>query len=316
MTEAQFKEASWDWVQNLPDTTAATATWGDIGDWDVSGVVDFRAAFSKFRSEAGGSASGSNPNAVKFFGIGLSKWKTTSATSLYATFRKASEFNADLSAWDVSRVTILQETFQDASKFDATGLGKWNTAKVKSLYATFSGLAEMNADLGAWDLANVGRLDSVFYTATKYTGTGIHKWNVVKVVHMTSAFRGASKFIGTGLDKWNTASVTSLEATFRDATAMNADLSGWFVDKVVIGKYTSMETTFKEASSLSSCNKRKIADAWAGNLAFKATSYTADWTADACPIVVRSAMIYRLYHSQIIDMHVNEQTNTSLPSGP
>ena len=41
-----------DWVQ---DTATATATWGDIGDWDVSGVGDFSWAFSQNRDVTGGS---------------------------------------------------------------------------------------------------------------------------------------------------------------------------------------------------------------------------------------------------------------------
>ena len=39
-----------DWVQ---DPAAAMTTWGDIADWDVSGVKDFKLAFCQNRNRAG-----------------------------------------------------------------------------------------------------------------------------------------------------------------------------------------------------------------------------------------------------------------------
>jgi hypothetical protein len=50
LTDATFKKASWDWVQN---TAIATSSWGNINDWDVSSVKDFARAFSRYRNETG-----------------------------------------------------------------------------------------------------------------------------------------------------------------------------------------------------------------------------------------------------------------------
>ena len=52
LTDAEFKQATWDYVQN---TATATTKWGDIGDLDVSGVKDFSYSLSKHRNQAGGS---------------------------------------------------------------------------------------------------------------------------------------------------------------------------------------------------------------------------------------------------------------------
>ena len=114
----------------------------------------------------------------------------------------------------------------------------------------------------------------------------------------------AATFVGTAISKWNTVSVTTLQNTFRNAAAMNADLSGWKVGKVTslastfndaskftgiglwswdVAKVTTMTATFY-STSLTTCNKRKIADAWKGNTAFDATSYDTDWAADACKV--------------------------------
>ena len=112
-----------DWVQNLPtDATAATAKWGDIGDWDVSDVTDFSYSFSKHRNAAGAYASNGNPKAVSFVGTAISKWNIASVTSLYRTFYEAVETNADMGSWIVAKATTLSYMFNKASKFAGTGL--------------------------------------------------------------------------------------------------------------------------------------------------------------------------------------------------
>ena len=125
-----------EWVQ---DTTAATTKWGDIGDWDVSGVADFSWAFSINRDTTGGSfkAEG-NLKAATFVGTAMSKWITTSATSLHSAFFEAGKMNSDLSGWNVANVVTLERTFLRAGKFAGTGLASWNIAKVTVMGGTFS----------------------------------------------------------------------------------------------------------------------------------------------------------------------------------
>ena len=212
-----------DWVQ---DTAAATTKWGDIGDWDVSSVEDFSHAFSKHRDVAGLDVENGNPKAATFVGTAMSKWTTTSATSLYGTFYFAGEMNSDLSGWNLAKVTTLEGTFNIASKFAGMGLGSWDTAAVTTLKFTFQGAGEMNSDLSGWNVAKV-------------EGT------------LLNTFQGASKFAGTGLPTWN------------------------------IAKVTDMSNTFTSVTSITSCSKRQIADAWKSNSAF-ATWNTA-WDADRCP---------------------------------
>jgi hypothetical protein len=227
LTDAQFKQATWDWV-NLGDLTATTK-WGDIGDWDTSGVGDFSYAFSPDRNQAGGSnVANGNPKAATFVGTAISKWDTSSATTLYWTFYGASEMNADLSGWKVGKVVTLRSTFHDASKFTGTGLSAWDTASATSLLATFEAASEMNADLSGWKVA--------------------------KVVTLRGTFNGASEFTGIGLSAWD---VTKVKDMFR---------------------------TFTSTTSLTTCNKRKIADAWKSSAVFVATTYDTDWAADMCTV--------------------------------
>ena len=54
-------------------------------------------------------------------------------------------------------------------------------------------------------------------------------------------------------------------------------LGSWDVTKATV-----MTATFTSATSITSCSKRQIADAWAGSDAFTATAYDDAWTDDTC----------------------------------
>ena len=240
---------STDWVQ---DTTTATTTWGDLGDWDVSGVADFSWAFSADRDATGGSyVPNGNPNAEKFVGSDLIKWKTTALTSLDNTFKEAKAMNSDLSGWNVAKVTDMEATFQHTYMFAGTGLGSWDTSSVTTLFYTFDNARAMNADLSRWTVGKVTTLKSTFRSASKFTGTDLSAWKVSEVTTLKDTFRSAPKFTGAGLPTWN------------------------------IAKVTAMADTFTSATSLASCAKRQIVDAWKSNVASKA--YEIEWAADACP---------------------------------
>ena len=149
-------------------------------------------------------------------------------------------------------------------------------------------------DIGDWDTSSVGDFSHAF---------SIHR-NQVGGSRDHNGNTKAANFVGTAISKWDTASATSLQSTFKGADAMNADLTGWKVGKVVtldgtfrlskftgmglnswdVAKVTTMTNTFTSTTSLTSCNKRKIADAWKSSSVFVATSYDEDWAADTCPV--------------------------------
>ena len=88
---------------------SATTKWGDIGDWDVSGVKDFSFAFSKSRDEVGGTKiTDGNLKAATFTAVsGMSKWITSAVTTLRGTFAYAADLDVDLGNWDVSSVDTM-----------------------------------------------------------------------------------------------------------------------------------------------------------------------------------------------------------------
>ena len=116
LTDANFKEATWDWVA---EPAKAITAWGAIGDWDVSSVKDFSWAFSTNRNVVGGTEdTGGNPKAATLSFEGVGKWSTTA-------------------------VTTLQGTFSGAAKYTAVGLEKWTVDKVTTFVNAFDGAAAM-----------------------------------------------------------------------------------------------------------------------------------------------------------------------------
>jgi hypothetical protein len=221
-TDAQFKRASWDWVQN---TASATQKWGTIGDWDVSGVKDFSRAFSTTRDVDGSRGSGGsaqNPKAKLFTFVELENWATTSVTTLYRTFSDANAMNADLAKWDVAKVTSLRDTFLGASRFTGSGVDSWNTKSVTTLKWTFYGASSMNAGLGKWDVSKVTDLDETFNKASAFQGDGLAHWNTTSVSTFAPSFTTTFELNSgiTACNKRKIADVWSTESTSIDERTM------------------------------------------------------------------------------------------------
>ena len=261
--------------------TTAIAKWGDIGDWDVSEVKDFSDAFSTSRDETGGTyVQGTNSKAAAFVGTDMSKWTTTSVTSLSNTFRGAKLMNSDLSAWKVGKVVTLADTFAYASNFAGTGLDLWDTAAITDLAGTFRNAGEMNVDLSAWKVGKVTTMVQTFQYASTFEGKGLTSWDTSSVTTLALTFASAGA-MNADLSLWNVAKVTTLYSTFNNAAKYQA--SG--LEKWDVGAVVTMRSVFSDDNALSSCTKRKIADTWAtlASDAFKGTGYTA-WADGTCPV--------------------------------
>ena len=98
-------------------------------------------------------------------------------------------------------------------------------------------------------------MQKTFYKAAAFNGD-ISAWITSSITNMGFTFSGASSFSGTGVDLWN------------------------------VNKVTIMSNIFDGTTALTSCNKRKIADAWKSIQSFVGTSYdNYDWADDKCPVV-------------------------------
>ena len=128
LTDPNFKQATWDWV-NL-DARVASAKWGAIAKWDTSAVTSFDNAFSQFRDESGNEG---NPKVVSnskaaSFNANL-PWITTSVKSMAKMFKSATAFNGDVTSFDTAKVTTMTATFQLCENFNGD-VSKWSTEKV------------------------------------------------------------------------------------------------------------------------------------------------------------------------------------------
>ena len=125
-------------------------------------------------------------------------------------------------------------------------------------------------------------------------------WDVSKGVSFSAMFKGASAF-NADVTTFNFgASVSTVRGMFEDDVSFNQDLSMWAstlpVDaagkSINFAKITNFQQTFDGCTGLSSCNKRKIHDAWASvNTIFgetdKGGDYDTSWASDkctACPV--------------------------------
>jgi hypothetical protein len=224
----------------------------NLATWDVAKVTTMRAAFAK---------------AAMFEGAGLATWDTSAVTDLFDTFYNAGTMNASMVNWDVSKVQNMQSLFSGAVKFEGAGLASWNTSAVTSLRNTF-GAGKMNADMASWIVSKVTDMERTFNRATQFEGAGLASWDTSAVTSLHRTFEGA-RVMNSNLASWIVSKVNDMQSTFHGAANFEGGgLESWNVTAVL-----DMAGTFNGASSLNSCNKRKIADAWADNTAFTDTMY-------------------------------------------
>ena len=91
-------------------------------------------------------------------------------------------------------------------------------------------------------------------------------------------FKGATKF-NTNLVMWTTTNLANVLEMFNSASAF----TGQGVASFNVGKVTNLIDAFKDAVGLTSCNKKRIDDAWKSNVLFKASDF--GWTSDRCELM-------------------------------
>ena len=254
MTDAQFKEASWDWVQS-PVGTTLTIPLTNFGAQSVSVAVSQAvsgAAGTLHTALTGATTTVVVTTTSGTFGTGVSEVITINGHAAEpvptAVDESATTKWGDIGDWDVSSVKDLTLAF--SKHRNVVGGSQVNNGNPKA--------AEMNSDLS--------------------------KWNVAKITTLAQTFYGASKFVGTGLDSWDTTSVTSLYLSFKDTNAF----TGVGIDKWNVGKVVGAndKTTFETALALNDCRKLEIVTAWALNAAFISTNPTilTVYAAASCPV--------------------------------
>ena len=172
--------------------------------------------------------------------------------------------------------------FRNAELFEGNGLESWITTSLTSLHYTFRGAKLMNTNFASWDVSKVQNMGNLFFQASVFVGNGLETWQTGAVTSMWNTFNQATA-LNVNFGGWDVSKVNEMQRMFETATVFTgAGLEKWSVSTV-----TDMADTFLNANALTSCNKRKIADAWTliSSATFvDTTTYDTDWASDTCPV--------------------------------
>ena len=260
------------------DQASATATFGHIRHWNVTGVTSMHNAFKNKTN----------------FDENITGWDVSNVTSMREMFKNTS-FNQNIGNWDTSAVTTMQEMFQGTGAFNHI-VGNWDVSNVTNMGSMFKGAATFNQDISDWNVSAATNMTHMFNGTTAFN-QDVGDWNVSAVTNMVNMFwntpalsnihKGlihssfssnsywpydwsahvpapasltntnfqtavnlwcsdkAAAFATYGhIKDWNVTGVTSMYQAFKDKTAFDDNISGWDVSNV-----TNMGSMFDGASS-------------------------------------------------------------------
>jgi surface protein len=123
---------------NATEMTHVKKTYGfRMANWCVDKITSFTSLFDHSAGIPGG------------FNEDISKWNTSSITSMQGMFAGQQQFNQDISRWDVSKVTTMYGMFFDASQFNQD-ISSWDVSKVTEMEYMFSIALAFNQSLCPW----------------------------------------------------------------------------------------------------------------------------------------------------------------------
>ena len=131
------------------DKNLAIQNYGNISEWDVSGVTNMNGLFKNMKS----------------FNEDISNWNVSKVTDMSDMFYGCNNFNIDISSWNVNKVTNMKSMFFFCSSFNQN-LNSWNTSNVTNMNTMFTGCESFVQSLNLWDITNVTNKNYMFYNAT------------------------------------------------------------------------------------------------------------------------------------------------------
>ena len=234
ITDSNFQTVVDLWVS---DPSAATTTYGNISDWDVSQVTDMSFLFANKTT----------------FNDDISAWDVSSVTNMGNMFYEASAFNQDIGDWNTSSVDIMSNMFESATSFNQD-ISEWDTSSVDYMSDMFESATSFNQDISSWNTSSVTSMNSMFSFATSFN-QDISEWDTSSVDNMSVMFESATSF-NQDISSWNTSSVLLMRYMFYSATAFNQDVSNWDITSVA-----SMNRMFNN-SGLSTDNYDGVLNSW------------------------------------------------------
>jgi surface protein len=225
ITDANIQTAVDLWVS---DSAAATTTYGNISDWDVSQVTDMGGLFIDKTT----------------FNDDISSWDVSNVTNMNTMFYDATSFNQSIGYWDVSNVTTMVSMFDGSTSFNQD-ISTWCVTNIVSEpngFSFVSPLSESNkpiwgtcpntltpiTDVNIHTAVDLWVSDSAAATTTY---GAISTWDVSKVTDMLGLFQSKNTF-NDDISNWDVSSVTNMKLMFATAEAFNQDIGSWDVSNV------------------------------------------------------------------------------------
>ena len=135
ITNANIQTAVDLWIS---DPSAASTTYGNISDWDVSQVTDMSQLFYH------------EPN----FNDDISNWNVINVTNMNFMFYGASAFNQPVGNWDVSSVTDMGYMFYGATSLNQD-ISNWDVGNVTDMSWMFHNTGNFVQDISSWCVSNI-----------------------------------------------------------------------------------------------------------------------------------------------------------------
>jgi surface protein len=193
-------------------------------------------------------------------GVGI--YTSNKITDMSYMFLNNTTFNnSDITKWDTSSVTSMAHMFSGATSFNQP-IGSWNTSEVLNMDYMFSGASSFNQDISAWDCRNVntrryqfknaaafnkpvgivggGYLTGMFYGASSFNQPIVGVPSITKPslfpYDLSYMFYGASSF-NQSLAEIGTDNCTDLSYMFAGASSFNQSISHFNLSKVTNVSY-------------------------------------------------------------------------------
>lgn len=186
LTDETLRDAVTAWCD---DPDSAIGVYGNISDWDTSGVTDTSYLFSEYSDSI---YTKGYCSTYDTFNEDISRWNMSSVTTTSNMFQYAASFNGDLSAWDVSSATDLSGMFSLTTSFEG-GVLAWDVSKVTNLGGMFYYANAFSGDISSWDVSSVTTTSFMFFNARSFNGA-VSAWNVSRVTDMSYMFAEARQF--------------------------------------------------------------------------------------------------------------------------
>lgn len=249
-------EGTIDWgdgtVEPMDGSPLHTHTYASAGTFTVTGEGTFNALnFSTF---------GDAPCLIS-----VDEWEgDTGPVYLNYTFQNATNLLTVPSATPVPIVSMFY-TFAGASQFNAD-LDDWDVSQVTSMAGVFSGARAFNGSLAGWDTSNVDSMEQMFYGAWAFNQP-LEGFVTATTTNLDSMFDDARAFNGS-LAGWDTSNVTTMRYMFSDAHAFNQPLAHFQT-----GNVTSMLSMFQNARVFN----QDISGWQTGNVTLMMTMFYGAW---------------------------------------